>query len=108
MMYKHKVSLQIESTVQDEFGDVTSSGWEELRSMRVKITPISGNESFLSHVDYAKTTHKIHCRYRQDINASMRMVFDDRGQTRVFRIIGVMNIKEEKMQMEIKATEEIN
>lgn len=108
MMYKHKVELQSESTTQDPYGDVSGSAWTKIRDMRVSITPITGNESFLSHSDFAKTTHKIKCRYRQDINASMRMVFNDRGQIRIFRIISVMNIQEKKQQIEIRATEVIN
>lgn len=108
MMYKHKVELQEESSIRDSFGGVSASAWTKIRYMRVKITPVSGNESFLSMTDFSKTTHKITCRYRQDIKPSMRLSFNDRGEIRIFRILSVINVQEKKMQMEIKATEENN
>lgn len=107
MNLKHKVALQKESNVKNCLGEV-SSDWEKIRDMRVSIIPVSGNESFLSHTDFSKVTHKIKCRYRQDINASMRLSFDDRGVIRIFRIISVINARERKQWMEIRATEDIN
>jgi len=107
MIYKHKVILQKYSDDKDEYGQVSTT-WTNIRDMRVNINPVSGNESFMSNTDNAKVTHKILCRYRQDINASMRLSFDDRGVIRLFRIKNVLNLKEKKMQMEIRATEEIN
>lgn len=107
MIYKHKVELQSESETQNSFGG-TSNSWVKIRDMRVSIKPISGNESFLSNTDFAKVTHTIKCRYRQDITASNRLVYNDRGIERIFRIISVFNDNEKKRYITIKAVEEVN
>ena len=101
---RNKAEIQSIGTTQNEFGEVELGQYAKFKDVWCSITPISGNESFLSNTDYAKTTHKIKIRYTDGINASQRLVW--RGRT--FNFIGVMNISERDKVIDIKAEEVIN
>ena len=98
------ITIENLSSGQDDFGQPLDSSWNTFKKVRASITPISGNESFLSNADFAQTSHKIKCRYIVGVNASMRAIFDGR----VFYFVNVRNISERNRELEILAKENIN
>lgn len=98
---RNKAEIQEIGSTQDNYGAVDDH--VKFKDVWCSIIPVSGKESFLSNVDFSKTTHKIRIRYTTGINASQRLVW--RG--RIFKFIGVMNVSERDKTIDIKA-EEVN
>lgn len=103
---RNKITIQTIVNSVDEFGQplIGQNGYEDYKTVWASIVPISGKESFLSNVDFSKTTHKIKIRYIPNINASMRIIW----QGRFFNIINVRNIEEMNKEYEILAWESDN
>ena len=98
-----KVEIQSLTSTQNEFGEVTNANWTKYKNAYASVIPVSGKESFLSNTDFSKTSHKIRIRYLPNINASMRIVWNNR----VFNFISTRNIAEMSKEIEILA-EEVN
>lgn len=103
---RNKITIQTIVNSVDEFGQplVGVNGYEDYKTVWASIVPIIGKESFLSNVDFSKTTHKIKIRYIPNINASMRISWQGRN----FNIINVRNIEEMNKEYEILAWESDN
>jgi len=103
---RHKITFQKIVNSQDELGAplVGSSGYENFKTVWASITPISGKESFLSNADFSKTTHKIKIRFTSNIDASLRIVW----QNRIFNILNTRNVEEVDREIEILAWESNN
>ena len=99
-----RISIQSLQGEVDAFGQPLESSWTEFASVRASIIPITGNEKFLSNVDFAKTTHQIKFRFIEGINASMRAIYDGRE----FKFISVFDSMEKNRELIVKATENIN
>lgn len=99
-----RISIQSLQGGVDGFGQPLESSWTEFASVRASIIPITGNEKFLSNVDFAKTTHQIKFRFIDGINASMRAIYNGRE----FRFISVFDSMERNRELIVKATESIN
>ena len=99
-----RISIQSLQGEVDAFGQPLESSWTEFASVRASIIPITGNEKFLSNVDFAKTTHQIKFRFIEGINASMRAIYDGRE----FKFISVFDSMEKNREIIVKATESIN
>jgi len=98
---RNKAEIQRLGTDQNDFGEVEEGEFVKFKDVWCSITPIKGNESFLSNVDYAKTTHKIRIRYIDGVNASQRLIWSNR----IFNFLGVINISERDKVIEILAEE---
>lgn len=103
---RHKITFQKIVSSQDAFGQQIEgdSEYENLKTVWASITPISGKESFLSNVDFSKVTHKIKIRFTSNIEASKRIVW----QNRIFNILNTRNIEEVDREIEILAWESNN
>ncbi len=101
---RNKAEIQSIGTTTNAFGEIEQGEYAKFKDVYCSITPISGKESFLSNVDYAKTTHKIRIRYISGVNASQRLVWRGRN----FNFISVINTGERDKQIEIMAEEVIN
>ena len=100
---RNKAIIQNLGTTQNEYGDVVEGDFVKFKDVWCSIVPIKGSESFLSNVDYSKTTHKIVIRWIDGVNASQRLMWGDR----VFNFISTRNITERDKKIEILA-EEVN
>jgi len=101
---RNKAKIQELGTAQNGFGEVEEGDFTKFKDVWCSITPIRGNESFLSNKDFSSTTHKIKIRYIAGVNASMRLVW----QGRIFNFINTKNVSERFKAIEILAWEENN
>lgn len=101
---RNKVTIQQIGNAVNEFGEIENGNFQNFKITWASITPISGKESFLSNTDFSKVTHKIKIRFFDGLDASMRLVWQDR----IFNINSFRNISERDKEIEILATESIN
>jgi SPP1 family predicted phage head-tail adaptor len=101
---RNKVEIQESGSTQNEFNEVVEGDFTKFADAWASITPINGSEKFLSNADFSKVTHKIKIRYIAGINASMRIVW----QNRVFNFMHTKNISERFKTIEILAWESNN
>jgi len=101
---RNKAVIQKVGTTTNEYGEIEEGEYEKFKDVWCSITPISGKESFLSNTDFSKTTHKIRFRYIPGVNASMRLVWNDRH----FNFMNPRNISERFKVIETLAWEDNN
>lgn len=101
---RNKAEIQKLGEIQNDYGEVEEGQFVKFKDVWCSITPISGNEKFLSNTDFSKTTHKIKIRYIPGVNASMRLVWQGRN----FHFMNVRNISERFKAIEILAWEDNN
>jgi len=99
---RNKAEIQKLGTTTNDLGEVEEGDFSKFKDVWCSITPIRGNESFLSNADFSKTTHKIKIRYIPGVNASMRLVWQDRN----FNFLNTKNISERFKVIEILAWED--
>ena len=106
---KHKLTLEQEVQTSDGQGGYSRS-WETVADIWAEILPISGgqtrsygsgNEVYSQGQLQNTLTHRILVRYHSDLNAGMRLVFEQRA----FNIRFIANTDEEKDTLEILAEE---
>jgi len=101
---RNKAVIQKVGTTQNGYGEPEEGDFVKFKDVWCSITPISGNEKFLSNTDFSKTTHKIRIRYLAGVNASMRLVWKDR----IFNFMNTPNIGERDKEIHILAWEDNN
>lgn len=101
---RNKAIIQQLGTAQNGYGEVEEGEFTTFKTVWCSITPVSGNEKFLSNTDFSKTTHKIKIRYIDGVNASMRLLW----QGRYFNFMNTRNISERFKAIEILAWEDNN
>lgn len=90
---RHVVSFQQYNRTVDECGDVrddVAENWEDFKTTRASIEPLSGKEFYAAEQSQSEVTHKIRCRYFSGLKAEMRI----RYKTRFFRILSVIDWEE--------------
>ena len=78
----HRVTIQHKTTVYDEYNYETEA-WTEYKKLWGKISFLSVKDSINAKAAGSETTARLKLRKRNDIDSSMRVLFD--GQT--FQII---------------------
>ena len=99
-----KITIQKLGDTVDDFGGVVEGAYQDLATVWASINPITGKEAFLSNTDFATVSHKIRIRYLAGVNASMRIVWNDR----VFKIKYFINYQEANREVEFLCEEQIN
>lgn len=97
---RHKLILQREVRTPDDIGGYNKT-WTNVADIWAEIIPMSGSEKLLGGQIQAQLTHKIHLRYRDGVDASMRLVFENRA----FNIRYITNVSENNELLEILAEE---
>ena len=103
--YRHVVTFQTPTSVPDGDGGMTET-WANLDPpWHVAITPatVRDLERQAGATTIATATHIIRGRYRPDVGVDAQMVFDGR----TFRIMGVANPLERKLEMTLFAVETV-
>ena len=105
---RKSVRFQTRNPSVDSFGQQVTS-WTDVFSTRASIEPLSAREQFAAQAVQSEISHRITVRYRTELAnptavAAMRVVFG----TRVFNIVGALNIDERHAIVEISATEGLN
>ena len=78
----HRVTIQHRTTVYDEYNYETEA-WAEFKKLWGKISFLSVKDSLNAKAAGSETTARLKLRKRDDIDSSMRVLFD--GQT--FQIV---------------------
>lgn len=83
---RHRVSLQDRQTSRDPMtGDVIVA-WVEIAKLWAEIVPLSARDFIAAGANQSKVTARIVIRYRENINAAMRIVY--RGK--IYNIEGIL------------------
>lgn len=74
------MNIQTPVPTQNDFGEEIIE-WSTLTTVWANVLPASGRESYVSagEQQLAVITHRIQMRYRTDLNAKMRVVWEDRN-----------------------------
>jgi SPP1 family predicted phage head-tail adaptor len=78
----HRVTIQHKTTVYDEYNYETEA-WTEFKKLWSKVTFLSVKDGLTAKAAGSETTARLKLRKRDDIDSSMRVLFD--GQT--FQIV---------------------
>lgn len=70
---RHRVTLQANVTTRDEYGS-TVTAWQDVAIVWAAVLPSSGREFIAAAAARSEVTGKIVIRYRDDVDASMRVV----------------------------------
>ncbi len=97
---RHKLALQQEVRISDGVGGYAKS-WHTLVEVWAEIKPLTGSEQLVAGQLQGASNYKIALRYRSDITAGMRFLFDGR----VFNIRSVLNIDEKRDMLDVLAQE---
>lgn len=97
---RHRVTIQQPQETADGLGGVSIS-WQDVAEVWAQIVPLNGGESMFAFQQQAQVSHRITIRYRADVDASMRIVFEGRA----FNIRSVVNVQEAKVMLELLAQE---
>ena len=79
-----------------------TSLWDDVATVWALVEPVSGREYYYAHQLKNAISHKIKIRYRDDISAELRIVFE----TRIMKIESIINLMEQERFMEIRCIEE--
>ena len=99
-MMRYRVQLQSPSDTTDAGGG-RSQSYTRVADIYANIVPKSGKESFQRGKIQAETTHDIFIRYRSDIDASYRIVYESRS----FNIKSILNVDERDRYYKLSCTE---
>lgn len=84
-----KITFQELTIGQDpDTGEMVQT-WADHASVFAKVEPLVGREYMAAAAIQAEDTSKFTCRYRGDLNASMRIVFDGKN----YDITSIQNIR---------------
>jgi SPP1 family predicted phage head-tail adaptor len=99
---RHLVSIERGVETKNEFGE-TVAEWQELTKAYAFISPVRGDEKYMSAEKHAEVSHSISMRYIDSISPKDRIVYGGR----VFDIEAVLNLGERNRQLKILAREQV-
>lgn len=83
---QQRVTLQREIQTEDGTGGYIRS-WQDVADLWAEIIPITGKEKWIAMQIQSSVTHRMLIRYRADIDASQRLVLNQR----IFHIRSIAN-----------------
>ena len=76
---RHIVDLQSQSTDKDSFGQLVPGAWTTvIPGLRANVHHQSGKEALRAGMDASSSMASVRIRFRKDIDAGMRLLFDGR------------------------------
>lgn len=81
-----QVSIQANQSVLDEYGEPLPAAWVEVAKVWADVQILSGLQTIKEGVDVSVVKASMRIRYREDLTAAMRVVY----QGRVFDIRAVL------------------
>lgn len=84
--FRHKLILQRKVLVQDETTGALTETWSDVANIWGGVEPLSAKEFIAANSVHSKVSARIVIRYRNDIDASMRILFDNK----IFNIEGIL------------------
>lgn len=97
---KHRITIETRAQADDGVGGFAET-WSTFATLWSSIVPMRGTERFASEKLEHDVTHKITIRFRDDITTAMRISYE----TRIFKILGAIDLKEEKRWLELSCEE---
>ena len=95
------LTLQEPSNSKDAYAG-NQVTWTTRATVWGSVEPLSDRERFFSQQLQAVTVHRIAIRYRKDIRQDWRILYG----TRIFRILGIRNMEERNVELELTCEEE--
>lgn len=97
---RHKISLQQYILYDDGMGGQQEI-WDEYAEVWARISPLSGTEAVVGMQLQDSISHDILLRYRDDVKAKHRVVYEGRE----FNIRSVIDIEERKRFLQLRCEE---
>jgi SPP1 family predicted phage head-tail adaptor len=94
---RHLVSFELPPTTSDGQGGVTGDWTLSIPVVRGLLKPASGSERYQAQQLESNVTHHFFMRYRANVTAKHRMVYDGR----YFQVRAVIDIEERKQWMDL-------
>jgi len=98
---RHRITIQSRSTAQDSSGGQSDAWTDFAVNVRSYIRPLSSHELIAAKGVQSETSHEITIRYRPDIIAAMRAVYNGR----YFNLGPPRNTDERNIELIIPAVE---
>ena len=107
-MFRKSVKFQTRDVTVDSYGQQVTT-WTDAFSTRASIEPLSARVLFAAQAVQSEVSHRITVRYRSQLAnptavAAMRVLYG----TRVFNIVGALDINERHGIVAIGASEGLN
>lgn len=90
---RHRITIQQKESVQDSNGD-TVDDWSDFATVWAACEPVSVRDFIASRAEQSELSARFVIRYRDDIDASMRIIH--RGA--IYNIAGVLPDKESGLE----------
>ncbi len=97
---RQRITIQTSSSARNDTGEVIKT-WNDGDAVWADIQPGAGRERLAADQIIAEQTHSIRTRFHEDLTPSNRISFE----SRIFRIIGVQNLRELDSMLDIAAQE---
>jgi SPP1 family predicted phage head-tail adaptor len=107
-----RITLQQRSPAQDASGQQATT-WTDLFTVWAGIEPLTARELLAGQAVNTEVSHKVTVRYRTELAlpvpaAALRASYASAAGTRIFGIVGVLNIDERRAQIDLLASEGLN
>lgn len=99
---RHRVTIETPAATLTPDGH--STGWSVVGSIFANVRPMRGKEIFYQEQASEAITHKVEIRYRPDISARNRLIFEDR----VLNIVSTLNVDERNDMIELTCAEKFS
>lgn len=93
---RHRVQIEYQSKTQDQDTGEMLVTWEPLETVWASIEPVSAREFIASSTELSKVTTRVTIRYRDDIDASMRLYHAAKDQ--YYNIEGILSDKDSGLE----------
>ena len=97
--FQNKVKYFIDTPTEENSSD--NEAWTDFITVWAAIYPLKGSEFWAAQANYNKTILKFVCRYTKNLTPNMRITYN----SRVFEIIGIIDIDEKHQWLQIIASE---
>ena len=98
---KHRVTIQEQQGTANDGGGNKIPNWVDLATIWANVSPINGTETVIAEKRGQQLTHNVTIRYRADIKAKMRFMFNGR----ILDIQYIINANEENKELKIQCLE---
>jgi SPP1 family predicted phage head-tail adaptor len=100
---RRRITLQRRTTGQDSVGQAATT-WQNVATVWASIDPATGREGVIGQALQAEVTHTITIRYRPNVTAAMRAVY----QGATYNIECVIDVEQRHVAMTLLCTVGLN
>ena len=103
---RHRIRIERLDYLRDSAGEViqdantgeTSQEWREVDTVWAAIEPLSAREFIQSKAIQSEVSARITIRFRDDLDAAMRLVHNKRGRDFIYNIAGILPDKDSGLE----------